>query len=44
MCGSCRNETVVIGYEESEVLKVKRAEYYVEGDQAGEAGLQAKAV
>ena len=30
VCGSCRNETVVIGYEESEVLKVKRAEYYVE--------------
>jgi transposase len=30
VCGSCRNETVVIGYEESEVLKVKRAEYFVE--------------
>ena len=30
VCGRCRNETVVIGYEESEVLKVKRAEYYVE--------------
>jgi len=30
VCGNCRNETVVIGYEESEVLKVKRAEYYVE--------------
>jgi transposase len=30
VCGNCRNETVVIGYEVSEVLKVKRAEYYVE--------------
>jgi transposase len=30
VCGNCGNETVVIGYEESEVLKVKRAEYYVE--------------
>jgi len=30
VCGNCRNETVVIGYEESEVLNVKRAEYYVE--------------
>jgi transposase len=30
VCSNCRNETVVIGYEVSEVLKVKRAEYYVE--------------
>jgi transposase len=30
VCGNCGNETVVIGYEASEVLKVKRAEYYVE--------------
>jgi transposase len=29
-CSNCGNETVVIGYEVSEVLKVKRAEYYVE--------------
>jgi transposase len=29
-CGNCGKETVVIGYEMSEVLKVKRAEYYVE--------------
>jgi transposase len=29
-CGNCGKETVVIGYEVSEVLKVKRAEYYVE--------------
>jgi hypothetical protein len=28
VCGNCRNETVVIGYEESEVLKLKRAKYY----------------
>ena len=30
MCGNCGKQTVVIGYEESEVLKVKPAEYYVE--------------
>jgi transposase len=30
VCGNCGKQTVVIGYEESEVLKVKRAEYYVE--------------
>ena len=30
MCGNCGKQTVVIGYEESEVLKVKRAEYFVE--------------
>ncbi len=30
VCGNCGKQTVVIGYEESEVLKVKPAEYYVE--------------
>ena len=30
VCGNCGNQTVVIGYDVSEVLKVKRAEYYVE--------------
>jgi transposase len=30
VCGNCREETLVIGYETSEVLKVKPAEYYVE--------------
>ena len=30
VCGNCGKETVVIGYEISEVLKVKPAEYYVE--------------
>ena len=29
ICGGCGKETVVIGYEESEVLDVKPAEYYV---------------
>jgi transposase len=30
VCGNCGKETVVIGYEVSEVLNVKPAEYYVE--------------
>ncbi|HEX8812247.1 MAG TPA: IS66 family transposase [Terracidiphilus sp.] len=30
VCGKCGGETSVIGYETSEVLKVKPAEYYVE--------------
>jgi transposase len=30
VCGNCGKETVVIGYESSEVLKVKPAEYFVE--------------
>jgi transposase len=30
VCGNCGKQTVVIGYEGSEVLKVKLAEYYVE--------------
>jgi len=30
VCGNCGKQTVVIGYEESEVLKVKPAEYYVQ--------------
>jgi transposase len=30
VCGNCGKETVVIGYETSEVLKVKPAEYFVE--------------
>ena len=30
VCGKCGKETIVIGYEESEVLNVKPAEYYVE--------------
>jgi len=30
MCGKCGAETKVIGYDESEVLKLKPAEYYVE--------------
>ena len=30
VCGNCGKQTVVIGYETSEVLKVKPAEYYVE--------------
>jgi transposase len=30
VCGNCGKQTEVIGYEESEVLKVKPAEYYVE--------------
>ena len=30
VCGKCGGETTVIGYETSEVLKVKPAEYYVE--------------
>src|ERR1700745_3681402 len=30
VCGNCGKETVVIGYETSEVLQVKPAEYYVE--------------
>jgi transposase len=30
VCGNCGKETVVIGYEASEVLQVKPAEYYVE--------------
>jgi transposase len=30
VCGNCGKETVVIGYEVSEVLQVKPAEYYVE--------------
>lgn len=30
VCGNCGKETVVIGYEVSEVLTVKPAEYYVE--------------
>ena len=30
ICGQCGKETTVIGYDESEVLKVKPAEYYVE--------------
>ena len=29
ICGACGNETTVIGYEESEVLDVKPAEYFV---------------
>lgn len=30
ICGKCGKENTVIGYDESEVLKVKPAEYYVE--------------
>ena len=30
VCGKCGKETMVIGYEESQVLNVKPAEYYVE--------------
>jgi transposase len=30
ICGNCRTETKVIGYEVSEVLEVKPAEYFVE--------------
>jgi transposase len=30
VCGKCGGETTVIGYETSEILKVKPAEYYVE--------------
>ena len=30
VCGKCGKETTVIGYDESEVLQVKPAEYYVE--------------
>ncbi len=30
VCGNCGKETVVIGYEASEVLQVKPAEYFVE--------------
>jgi transposase len=30
VCGTCGGETTVIGYETSEVLKVKPVEYYVE--------------
>lgn len=30
VCGKCGGETIVIGYETSEILKVKPAEYYVE--------------
>lgn len=30
VCGSCGRETTVIGYEESEVLDVRPAEYFVE--------------
>jgi transposase len=30
VCGKCGAETKVLGYDESEVLNVKPAEYYVE--------------
>ena len=30
VCGKCGQQTAIIGYDESEVLKVKPAEYYVE--------------